>query len=455
MKLVFDTHGNEKQKECARAWVDDKITDIVYGGAKGGAKSFTGCKLIFHDALVYPETHYFIARKKLNDLRKYTIPSVHECFQDWKLDIAKYARYHGTDNYFQLYNDSRVYLVEAKYYPTDPLYARFGSMQMTRGWIEEAGEVEEQAKNNLAATIGRWKNDVYGLSPKLLQTCNPSKNYLYRQYYKKHKDGSLESWKKFIQALPSDNKRLPASYIENLHRTLSSNEKQRLLFGNWEYDDDPDALIDFESITDIFTNSHLQPGNMYITADIARYGRDATIIILWSGYIAVKVIKIAKGPITEVATAITKLAKEYNVPKSHIIVDEDGVGGGVVDIIGCKGFIARSRPFPNPKNTQTDRKGNPIPENYDSLKSQCYFWLAHKVNAAGIWMKGLPDDLKDDLIAELEQVKKKSSDDGKMAIISKDEMKEHLGRSPDTSDAMMMRGYFDIVPVVRTRARVH
>ena len=52
MKLLFDTHGNEKQKECCRAWADPVVTDIVYGGAKGGAKSFTGCKLIFHDALV-------------------------------------------------------------------------------------------------------------------------------------------------------------------------------------------------------------------------------------------------------------------------------------------------------------------------------------------------------------------------------------------------------------------
>ena len=32
MKLVFDTNGNEKQKDMARAWLDHNITDIVYGG---------------------------------------------------------------------------------------------------------------------------------------------------------------------------------------------------------------------------------------------------------------------------------------------------------------------------------------------------------------------------------------------------------------------------------------
>lgn len=70
MKIVFDTKGNEKQKECARAWIDDSITEIVYGGSKGSAKSFTGCSLIFGDALIYPNTQYFIARKNLNDLNR-------------------------------------------------------------------------------------------------------------------------------------------------------------------------------------------------------------------------------------------------------------------------------------------------------------------------------------------------------------------------------------------------
>lgn len=37
---------------------------------------------------------------------------------------------------------------------------------MTRGWIEEAGEVSEDAKKNLWISIGRWKNEIYGLKKK-------------------------------------------------------------------------------------------------------------------------------------------------------------------------------------------------------------------------------------------------------------------------------------------------
>src|SRR5690606_19886625 len=123
-------------------------------------------------AFIYPGTHYFIARKKLNDIRKFTIPSIHEVFGIWGL-TDKYYNYNGQDNYYELYNKSRVYLLEAKLLPSDPEFYRFGSMQMTRGWIEEAGEFEESAKANLMASIGRWKNGEYNLPPKLLQTCNP------------------------------------------------------------------------------------------------------------------------------------------------------------------------------------------------------------------------------------------------------------------------------------------
>jgi len=179
MKLIFDTHGNIKQKEVCRYWIDSSTSDIVYGGSKGSGKSYLGASLIFGDALIYPETHYFIARKKLNDLRKFTIPTIHEVLKNWGVS-QNYYKYNGQDNYYQLYNGSKVFLLEAKYLPSDPQYMRFGSMQMTRGMIEEAGEFEKDAKENLEASIGRWKNDEFGLIGKLLQTCNPSKNYLYR-----------------------------------------------------------------------------------------------------------------------------------------------------------------------------------------------------------------------------------------------------------------------------------
>ena len=62
-RLQFDTKGNEKQKEVAWLWPYDSVTAILYAGAKGAGKSYLGCSLIAGEALTYPETFFFIARK--------------------------------------------------------------------------------------------------------------------------------------------------------------------------------------------------------------------------------------------------------------------------------------------------------------------------------------------------------------------------------------------------------
>jgi hypothetical protein len=134
-----------------------------------------------------------------------------------------------------------------------------------------------------------------------------------------------------------------------------------------------------------------------------------------------------------------ELAAKHNVRRSRIIIDDDGVGGGVVDqISGAVPFVNNSRPVES--KDRHEKKPN-----YANLKSQCYFKLAEHLNAGKIsCYKELPAILKESLIEELEQVRQKNPDkDGPLAVVGKDEVKERLGRSPDLSDAMMMRMYFE------------
>jgi phage terminase large subunit len=437
VKVVFDTNGNDKQKEVARYWLDSVVEDIVYGGSKGSGKSYLGCSLIFGDAFIYPGTHYFIARKELNDLRKFTIPSIHEVFSHWGIDDT-YYKYNGQDSFFTLHNQSKVYLLEARALPGDPLFQRFGSMQMTRGWIEESGEFEESAKNGLAISVGRWKNEEYNLKGKLLQTCNPSKNYLYYNYYQPFKAGNMEAHKKFVQALPEDNKKLTPGYLEMLHRTLSTSEKQRLLHGDWEYDDDPASLIGYDNILDCFTNDFdgLR-GESYITCDVARYGSDKTVIGLWTGF-RVKLFSYQGLSITETSEKINELARVHSVPSRRIIADEDGVGGGVVDTLKCKGFVNNSRPI---------EIGGKDTENFNNLKSQCYFHMADRINGSGLYIDCKDANVKRLIIQELEQVKQHNMDkDAKKQVLPKDKVKELIGRSPDFADTLMMREWFELKP---------
>jgi phage terminase large subunit len=431
MELTFNAFGNDRQIDAVRAWIDPTVTDIVYGGSKGSGKSYLGVSLIFGDALMYPETHYFIARKKLNDLRKFTIPSIHEVFGNWGID-DRYYNFNGSDNYYRLYNGSVVYLLQAKFEPSDPFYYRFGSMQMTRGMIEEAGEFEVEAKNNLAASIGRWKNDKYGLTAKLLQTCNPAKNYLYKDYYKPHKAGQLEAHKRFIQALPTDNKKLDSGYLENLRRNLSHNMRERLLLGNWEYDDDPTALCDYDSITGIFSNDHLPTGKKYLTADIARMGSDKAIILVWDDMRVIECHIFEVSRMTELQNCINAMRSKHQIPTRNCIADEDGIGGGVVDNTKILGFVNGSKAMGE--------------ENYANLQAQCCYKLAEAINAGGVHIEcDLSEAHKEEIIEDLEQLKTYDEDkDGKLKILPKEKVKENIGRSPDWRDVLMMRMYFNL-----------
>ena len=122
------------------------------------------------------------------------------------------------------------------------------------------------------------------------------------------------------------------------------------------------------------------------------------------------------------------------MPISQVIADEDGVGGGVVDILGCKGFVNGSKPI---------EENNTIVQ-YQNLKSQCYFHLANKINANEIYIQAT-ESQKEFITQELEQVKRNNVDkDGKLSVLPKEKIKELLGRSPDYADALMMRMYFTL-----------
>ena len=423
-----------KQIRVSEYWVDDISEEILYGGSKGCGKSYLGCSLIFGDALIYPETHYFIARHNLNDLKKYTTPTIIEVFTKIGLSFTDYVSFNGQDNYFELNNGSKVFYIDCHFLPSDPEYHRFGSLQFTRGWFEEIGEIDSLAIINLSVTTGRWKNIDYKLKRKILMTCNPNKGYAYNNFYLPDKNGTLSDYRKFIQALPSDNKYLSADYINSLNR-LPANERERLLFGNWEFDSDPATLIDATTVNDMFTNSHVKGGLKRIVADIARYGSDRAIITVWDELILIEYLAFDISSTVEIENCINSLRAKHNIPASHTLVDEDGVGGGVVDHLKCKGFVNNSKP------------SNSV---YQNLKTECGYKLAEI--AGQIWIKcELPDKEIEMIRQELGMLKTYDSDkDGKLRILPKEKIKEHIGRSPDWMDVFIMQMYFRVMKQINT-----
>src|SRR5690606_39109659 len=128
----------------------------------------------------------------------------------------------------------------------------------------------------------------------------------------------------------------------------------------------------------IFTNTFVLSGERFITGDIARFGRDKTVIGVWDGFRLIKVIEYGKNSVTEAALKIQELAEFYSVPMSNVIVDEDGVGGGVVDNLGCNGLMNNSRPLDIPETK--------VPMYYMNLKSYMYFALFKLINDSCLFL---------------------------------------------------------------------
>lgn len=421
MKLTFSCNGNDKQKQCWQAWKDTKHTEILYGGAKGGGKSYLGISIIMTSALMYPDTRYFIARHTLNDLRKYTYPDAIAILEDLGVPHS-YYKYNASDGIFNFHNGSRVYFISCSYVPSDPTFARFGSLQFTQGFIEEAGEVCQDAKNNLSATLGRCNNTKYNLPIKLLMTCNPSNNFLYTDYYKPFREGTLEDWKIFIQALPTDNKTLPQEYIKNLERTLTHNQRQRLLYGYWEFDDNPDLLVTYDAVCDVFTNGRSNGGERVISADMALQGRDRCVVTYWEGDTAIIKRATVGNDAKEVADYIERLARENNVGRSRVVVDSDGLGSYLSSYI--KGVFE----FHNGAKAYDSKFAN--------LKTQCAYRLASMINERRLRVE-CTEEQREEIKREL-MLLVGDSTESKLGIISKEEMKQVLGHSPDYLDSLLM-----------------
>jgi PBSX family phage terminase large subunit len=426
--LNIDANFTHTQEQAIEYLFDKTTTEVLFGGAAGGGKSWVGCSWLVLMCVKYPKTRYLMGRSKLDALKKTTLNTFFEVCETWGLKAGKHYNFNGGSNILTFYNKSEVMLKDLFLYPSDRNFDNLGSLEITGAFIDEANQITEKAKNIVASRM-RYKLDDYGLIPKMLMTCNPAKNWVYTQYYRPAKDGTQKPHRKFIQSLVDDNEYISKYYKTQL-QTLDELSKQRLLFGNWEYDSTKDSLIEYDAILNMFSQKGIA-GEKYISCDVARFGADKTVIMLWEGLHIINIRTLLKSAVNDVVEAVRQLQQEYQVNLRNIIVDEDGVGGGVKDFLRCQGFTNNARALKS--------------ENYQNLKTQCYYKLADKINKGQVGIVCPDVNVKNQIIEECEQVRTKDADkDNKLQIIPKDTVKAILGRSPDYSDALAMRMYYEI-----------
>lgn len=429
---VTDRGKNWKQEAALQSLTSGNYREVLYGGAAGGAKSWTGAAWLTFMAECYPNTRWFVGRDTLKALRESTKMTFEKVFKAYGIEGVKY---NAQDHFFEFGNGSRIDFLELKYYPSDELYERFGSLEYTGGWIEEGGEVEFGAFDVLKTRIGRHLNDKYGISPVLFVTCNPKKNWLYYTFYSPWKLGKLKSHRLFIQAFVQDNPAIESGYTQQLELLDDKTKRERLLLGNWDYDDDPASLCDFDAIVDLFVNDHIEPGDARTAAaDLAMQGRDR--FVGGSAWGDVCYIRIDKEKSTgkEIQNDLHELMVTDHVPRSKTIADGDGLGAYLDSYLkGIKTFHGGAAAF-NDKI-------------YANLKSECAYKLAEVTNKRQLRII-CTEEQQEAIIQEFAALKTMDvdKDESRKRIIPKKDMKTQLGRSPDYLDMLIMLMFFKVKP---------
>lgn len=268
-------------------------------------------------------------------------------------------------------------------------------------------------------------------------------------------------------------------YIGNL-MALDEQEKAKLLHGSWKISIDGTELFNNDKLKAMFTNYPPESDFKCITCDAARFGSNLAVIKYWHGWTCRETHIYTISSEDTLYNCIESIRRTSQIPSSQVIIDQDGVGGFLVDRGGYLGFTNNASPV---KILMTDDLGRAVidpntgrqrelQESYQNLKTQCYFYLSKKVNAglvrhekfyyingerAEYIQRGKRLILIEDMHRHHLRAVKRSSDQKsheKIRINSKEEQIIALGDkkdSPDLADADMMRAYFDLVKTTNTK----
>jgi phage terminase large subunit len=454
MAKILDASNYPKAQELFETVFSFEKNIIFYGGAIRGGKTFNLLGALVLLLRMFPGSRAAIIRKDFEMLKKSTLPSAKKVFPSNFLRLKDSSRYiweADSKQYGAPLNGEVFFFGEN--YEKDKELSRFDGLEINFAIIDQIEGITPQGFSKVIERTGSYF--IPGLKeteqppPIILASLNPARNWVKSLVYDRFQKGRLPQNWAYIPAKITDNPFVPQSYLNSLEQLKLTSPKEylRRVEGDWNYGDDPSALIDSEALEDMFSNDFKNPSSVkYISADVARYGRDKSIILVWKGFEVIDFEEISsdkekkKGSTVYFENRVKFYAKKYNVTRSYIAIDADGIGGGPVDHLKCRGFVNNSRAI---GKTIVQGKNIKNSEVYQNLKTQCAYLLAQKINQNILFWKNCPEEVKASVIEELSFIREETpGSDRKKRIIPKDKIKQLLGKSPDWADAIIIRMLF-------------
>lgn len=168
-----------------------------------------------------------------------------------------------------------------------------------------------------------------------------------------------------------------------------------------------------------------------IGCDVARFGDDFTAIHVRRGPVSLHHESVNGWSTTETAGRLKQLADRWGQHcgtegrEIMIKVDDDGVGGGVVDQKGGYNFVPMS--------------GAAIAieaEHYPNRRSEYWFAVAERADEGRLSLVRLPEETRREMRRQAMAPVWKVDGQGRRVVEAKDETKKRIKRSPDDMDAL-------------------
>lgn len=247
-----------------------------------------------------------------------------------------------------------------------------------------------------------------------------------------------------------DNPAIPRAELEKAREEMDADTYKQEIMA--EYVDNAGALFRYTSLVDMFSNTITKSPEKYLIVDIADDGSDKTVFSFWQGLEMYRLDQFSRLNTENIIDKIREFAAQERIPYSQIAIDAIGVGAGVASsslldgIIGYKSSFGAIRTDEDPTklpNVHYTKEASLVSD-YKNLRSQCVFTLADLVNNHKIAVKLDDVRVKEAIIEELALYQDASTGDGKRMPTMKEDVKALLGRSPDISDTLIMRCYFEV-----------
>jgi len=419
-RTAWEPEWSDKQALALAVLAHPAIREVAYGGAKNGGKTFLGCRWVAIRAMEiirdcslrtsdHPPVVGFMGRKRAVDFHGTTLKTWYKAVPGelWKeregdremvICGAATVAYGGLDD-------------------TDRI-KKFNSAEYGLVFLDQA---EETSIDDVAELrVQRCEIGGNHIAPKALYTFNPATCWVRDQFVTNPAPNQ-----RFIQALPTDNPWRSASYLDDLRKAYEHRPEvyEAYALGRMDVFDDPHQLIReawvYEAKGRRFYSEN--PAKL-VVCDVARFGDDETVIY------DMEDTRIVGSEIygkKETMHTVNRLfVRSHSRGDCLIVVDEGGVGGGIVDRLvemGCPVLAIDSGKASSDKGKWANLRA----EMWDN---------ASKMFARGEVALDATPELAKQLCSPCYRLRPSEV----LVVENKDEIKKRLGRSPDHADAYIL-----------------